>query len=134
MKRWAVNTLSLMVAVGLAGPLRAQQTSIVNFTCNIGGAPARLTAQVQAVTPADVWIDPNSGKFGGAVSPGDVNYYYGGSLISATARYSFTGTNGYADFVDLINNERFRVQMILRGQQLLMVVNPQGPGPVQYLC
>jgi PQQ-dependent catabolism-associated CXXCW motif protein len=55
-------------------------------------------------------------------------------LVSATARYSFTGENGYADFVDLIRNERFRVQMIPQGQQLLMVVNPQGPGPVQYMC
>jgi hypothetical protein len=135
MRKRILYALSLMAAVGLvAGPIHAQQTTTVNYNCNIEGAPARLTAQVRAVTPAGVWIDPNSGKFGGAVSSGEVNYYYGGSLISATARYSFTGTNGYADFVDLIKNERFRVQMILQGQQLLMVVNPQGPGPVQYLC
>jgi PQQ-dependent catabolism-associated CXXCW motif protein len=126
--------LSLMAAVGLAGPIHASTITTVNFNCNIEGAPARLTAQVEAVNPAAVFMDPNSGKFGGVVSPGETNYYYGGTLVSATARYSFTGTNGYADFVDLIRNERFRVQMILRGQQLLMVVNPQGPGPVQYLC
>jgi PQQ-dependent catabolism-associated CXXCW motif protein len=124
-----------MAAVGLAGPIYAQRPTItVTFNCNLEGAPARLTAQVQAVTPAGVWIDPDLGKFAGAISTGEVNYYYGGSLVSATARYSFTGTNSYADFVDLIKNERFRVQMILQVPQLLMVVNPQGPGPVQYLC
>jgi PQQ-dependent catabolism-associated CXXCW motif protein len=129
-----VHALFLMAAVGMAGPIHAQQTTNVTYNCNIEGAPARLTAQVQAITPADVCIDPNSGKFCGAISPGEVNYYYGGTLVSATARYSFTGVNGYADFVDLIKNERFRVQMIPQGQQLLMVVNPQGPGPVKYLC
>jgi hypothetical protein len=88
-----------------------QRTAVVNFVCSIEGAPAQLTAQVQAVNEAGVWIDP-SGLFGGSVATGNVNYFYQGSLTSATARYSFTGTNQFADFVDLISNERFRVQMI----------------------
>jgi Zn-dependent alcohol dehydrogenase len=120
--------------LGFAGPLQAQQTTILNYTCDLGGAPAQLTAEVQAVTPAGVFVDPGSGQFGGAISTGEVNYYYQGTLVSATARYSFTGENGFADFVDLVNNERFRVQMIVQGSQLLMVINPHGPGPVQYLC
>jgi PQQ-dependent catabolism-associated CXXCW motif protein len=79
-------------------------------------------------------MDPNRGKFEGSIDSGVVNYHYQGSLVSATSRYSFTGTNAFADFVDLISNERFRAQMIVQGQQLLMIVNPHGPGPVQYLC
>ena len=127
----------ILIATGLLGfaaPLQAQQTTILSYTCDLGGAPAQLTAEVQAVTPAGVFMDPSSGQFGGAISTGEVNYYYQGSLVSATARYSFTGENGFADFVDLVNNERFRAQMIVQGSQLLMVVNPHGPGPVQYLC
>src|SRR5213594_4333773 len=103
-----------MSAVGLAGSLHAQQqqTTIVNYVCNIGGAPAQLTAQVQEVRPAAIFQGPTGG-FGGAISTGEVNYYYQGSLVSGTARYSFTGENAFADFVDLINNERFRAQFVI---------------------
>src|SRR5262249_47379312 len=111
--------LGLMSAIGFVGPLHAQQTTIVNFICNIDGAPAQLTAQVEAVSPAGIFMTP-SGQFGGSIPTGEVNYYYQGSLTSATARYSFTGENGFADFVDLLKNERFRAQMILQGQQLLI--------------
>jgi len=124
----------LVSTLCLAVPAQAQQrTAVVNFVCSIEGAPAQLTAQVQAVNEAGVWIDP-SGLFGGSVATGNVNYFYQGSLTSATARYSFTGTNQFADFVDLISNERFRVQMIPQGTQLLLIINPQGPGPVRYMC
>lgn len=34
----------------------------------------------------------------------------------------------------LAAGERFRVQFVVQGPQLLMIVNPFGPGPVQYLC
>ena len=102
--------------------------------CNIEGAPAQLTAQVQAVSPAGVFMD-GAGMFAGSVPTGEVNYYYQGTLVSVTgARYSFQGENQFADFVDLNTNDRFRVQFIVQGPQLLMIVNPQGPGPVQYLC
>lgn len=124
----------LISALCLAGPVQAQQVSVVSYVCNIEGAEAQLTAQVQAVSPAGVFLGPQ-GQFGGAVGTNEVNYYYQGSLVSATgARYSFTGENQFADFVDLNTNDRFRVQMIVQGQMLLMIINPQGPGPVQYLC
>ena len=101
--------------------------------CNIEGAPAQLTAQVQAVSPAGVFMD-GAGMFAGSVPTGEVNYYYQGTVVSATSRYSFQGENQFADFVDLNTNDRFRVQFVIQGPQLLMIVNPFGPGPVQYLC
>jgi PQQ-dependent catabolism-associated CXXCW motif protein len=123
----------LIALVGLVGQAQAQQTTVASYTCNIEGAPAQLTAQVQVVRPAGVFMG-SDGKFGGAIDTGEVNYYYQGTLTSATSRYTFTGENQYADFVDLATNDRFRVQFIVQGQQMLMIVNPFGPGPVQYLC
>ena len=95
------------------------------------GAPGQLTAQVQAVNSAGVFMD-SGGRFGGSIATGDVNYFYQGTLISQANRYTFTGTNGFADFVDLSNNTRFRVQMIVQGAQLLMII--EGPGREQYPC
>jgi hypothetical protein len=106
----------------------------VTYQCNIEGVPAQLTAQVQAVSPAGVFLD-SSGRFGGSIATGEVNYHYQGTLISATGgRYSFTGENQFAEFVDLNTSARFRAQMIAQGPMLLMIVNPHGPGPVQYVC
>jgi hypothetical protein len=122
-------------AIGLTGPALAQQVSTVVYICNIEGAQAQLTAQVQAVNSAGVFMDPTTGGFGGSVSTGEVNYYYQGTLVSQTGgRYSFTGENAFADFVDLNTNDRFRVQFNVQGQVLQMIINPQGPGPVQYFC
>ena len=124
---------ALALALGLAAPAQAQQVTVVTYVCNIEGAPAQLTAQVQAVSPAGVFMD-GAGMFAGSVPTGEMNYYYQGTVVSATSRYSFQGENQFADFVDLNTNDRFRVQFVIQGPQLLMIVNPFGPGPVQYLC
>jgi hypothetical protein len=124
---------SIVSAICLAVPGHAQQVSVVTYLCNIEGAPAQLTAQVQAVNTAGVFMD-GAGMFAGSIPTGEVTYYYQGMVVSATSRYSFQGENQFADFVDLNSNERFRVQFIVQGPQLLMIVNPFGPGPVQYLC
>jgi hypothetical protein len=124
----------LISAMCLMGSAHAQQVSTVVYICNIEGAQAELTAQVQAVNSAGVFMD-SSGMFGGSVSTGEVRYYYQGTLISQTGgRYSFTGENAFADFLDLNTNDRFRVQMNVQGQMLQLIINPQGPGPVQYFC
>ena len=120
--------------IWLAAPAHAAQVTTVTYLCNIEGAQAQLTAQVQAVNTAGIYLD-SSGLFGGSIPTGEVMYYYQGSLVSVTGgRYSFQGENAFADFVDLNTNDRFRVQFVVQGPQLLMIVNPQGPGPVQYLC
>jgi PQQ-dependent catabolism-associated CXXCW motif protein len=124
---------AVIATLCFALPAQAQRVTTVNYTCNIEGAPGQLTARVQAVNGAGVYIDA-SGFFAGSVPTGEVNFFYEGSLTSVGGRYSFTGTNQYADFVDLTTNDRFRVQMIPQGTQLLMIINPQGPGPVRYVC
>jgi hypothetical protein len=131
MDRKAAILAGVLSVAGLSSPSHAAATFV--WTCNIEGAPARLTAQVEAVSPAGVYMDPH-GFFAGSIATGEVNYLYGGTLVSASARYSFTGRNQYADFLDLQTNARFRVQMIVQGRSLLMVVNPFGPGPVRYGC
>lgn len=131
MDRKAALLGGVLAIAGLSSPAQAAATFV--WTCNIEGAPARLTAQVEAISPAGVYMDPH-GFFTGSIASGEVNFYYGGSLVSASARYSFTGQNQYADFVDLQSNARFRVQMIVQGRSLVMVVNPFGPGPVRYAC
>ena len=123
----------LISTLCFAVPAQAQRVAIVDYVCNVEGAQAQLTAKVQAVNGAGVFVDA-SGLFAGSVSTGEVNFFYEGALTSATGRYSFTGTNQFADFVDLTTNDRFRVQMIPQGTQLLLIINPQGPGPVRYMC
>ena len=126
----------LISTICLTVPVHPQQRAVTYvYICNIEGAQAQLTAQVQAVNSAGVFIDQTTGAFGGSIATGDVNYYYQGTLVSQTgARYSFQGENAFADFVDLNTNDRFRVQFNVQGQVLQMIINPQGPGPVQYFC
>ena len=75
-----------------------------------------------------------AGLFAGSISTGEVNYYYQGTLDSATGHYSFTGENAYANFTDLVRNERFIVQFVLQGQVLVLIANPHGPQPTKYAC
>lgn len=114
-------------------PSFAQQISTVSYVCDLGGAPAQLTAQVETI--ADTGIVQNSqGWITGVIGMEGVNYRYQGELASATARYVFTGENQFADFTDMGTNERFHVKMITEGNILTMIINPETPQPVTYQC
>lgn len=110
-------------SIATAGVVR-----MYNYNCNIGGAPARLTSRVETIRGA--------GLVRGRIIPTpDVSYVYEGELVSRTAHYYFTGRDAFADFVDAGRRERFRVQFVHQGNnRLIMIANPQGPGPAQYLC
>lgn len=126
----------LILALALAvcpTPSSAQQISTVRYVCDLGGAPAQLTAQVETIGDAGI-VQNSQGDITGVIGTGDVNYHYQGELTSATARYVFTGENQFADFTDLGTNERFHVQMISQGQALTMIINPETPQPVTYQC
>ena len=133
MLKAAAFAVGLISVTCFAAPALAQQTASFTYACNVEGALAQLTTRVQAVSSTGVFLDP-AGMFAGAAATGDVNFFYEGELVSNVAHYTFSGTNQYADFLDANNRERFRVQMIVEGQTLRMIINPQGPGPVQYLC
>ncbi len=111
----------------------AQQVSTVNYTCDLGGAPAQLTAQVETIGDAGI-VQNSQGDITGVIGTGDVNYHYQGELVSQTARYAFTGENQFADFTDLNTNDRFHVQMLAQGAALTLVINPENPQPVMYQC
>jgi hypothetical protein len=131
MRRAPAFAAGLISVVCLAAPAQAAQISVVVYQCNLNGVPGQLTAQVEAINSAGVWMD-SGGRFAGSVATGDVNYYYQGTLVSQTGRYSFTGTNGFADFVDLSSNTRFRVQMVPQGNILALII--EGPAREQYVC
>lgn len=130
--RAASAVIAGLVTTLLAAPAYAGRTAVLNFTCDLGGAPAQLTMQVEIVASGGFLPD---GSGGGTVVPlGEVTYYTQGTLTSATGRYSFHGENEFADFVDQLTNDRFRVRMIADGQQLMLIINPEGPGPRPHLC
>lgn len=133
MKRLATVGFAFISAICLSFHAQAQRTAVYTWTCNIEGAPAQLTAQVEAINSAGVFVD-SSGMFAGAIGTGEVNYYYQGRLVSATAQYVFTGQNQFADFTDLGTQARFRVQFIAQGPMLLLIANPEGPQPARYGC
>src|SRR5262245_30915044 len=82
-----VLAAALISTLCLAASAQAQpKIAILNYACNIEGAQAQLTARVQAVTGAGIFIDP-SGFFAGSI-PADTNFFYEGQLTSQGGRYS----------------------------------------------
>jgi hypothetical protein len=133
MPRTVALAAALFSALSLSGPASAQRGTVFNWTCNLDGAPGQLTAQVEAVSSAGVFVDAG-GLFAGAIPTNEVNYYYQGTLVSATASYVFSGENAFADFTDLSTSARFRVKFVAEGPKLVLIANPEGPQPAQYIC
>lgn len=122
----------LIISQLVSMPCKAQSSN-VSYVCDLGGASAQLTAQVESIGDAGI-VQNSQGWISGVIGTGDSNLHYQGELVSATARYIFTGENQFADFTDMNTNERFHVQMIAQGPQLLLVIDPETPQPVQYMC
>lgn len=125
--------LAAISLTALATPDLSAQTSTVQYSCNIGGMPAQLTAQIEVVGGTGRVIG-SQGQITGVIGTGDSMVYYQGQLVSQTGSYSFVGENEYADFTDNYTYERFRARMQAQGNYLLITVNPFGPMPVQYSC
>ena len=123
--------VAMLIAFAAVTPAAAPaQARTYQWQCNLGGQPARLVAQVEYLRGGG----PTYGYNSGFVGDGSTNLVYSGQLVSASARYSFTGENGFADFVEAGSGQRFRVQFIAQGRQLMLVANPEGPGPTRYMC
>ena len=133
MTRTIALAAALLSTLSMSGPALAQRAAVFNWVCNLDGAPGQLTAQVEAISSAGVFVDPN-GLFAGTIQTNEVNYHYQGTLVSASASYVFTGENAFADFTDLSTSARFRVKFVAQGPKLLLIANPEGPQPAQYLC
>lgn len=106
-----------------------------SFNCDLGGVNGVLTMDVEAINSTGVVFGAGSSPdITGVVATGGVLYVTSGTVESATASYSFTGENNFADFVDRYTSDRFRVEWIQTTTGLYMVVNPFGPGPTMYDC
>jgi PQQ-dependent catabolism-associated CXXCW motif protein len=130
-----ISALSFTVSLHAQQMIQQQRQFRGEYTCSVEGAQARLTSDVVAVEQVVVYMDP-TGKNQGVIPTGDVNFQYGGTLVSASSSYTFTGTNSFATFTNQRAPERFDAKFELspQGDKVLITVNPFGPGPVQYLC
>jgi hypothetical protein len=105
------------------------------FDCDLQGLNGELQLDVEAVNTTGIVYGPGPNPdISGVIGTGSVTYITAGSLRSATAQYVFTGDNQFADFTDVANSQRFRVQWVPNAQGLTMVINPFGPGPTQHTC
>lgn len=109
------------------------------FECDLGGVPAPLLTAIEVVSNTGIiWGGTSSNRtITGVVGTGDYTLYSAGLLFSSSAAYTFTGQGDFADFTNLDNYERFRVQWLTdsaRPAWLGVLVNPFGPGPVTYDC
>lgn len=105
------------------------------YDCDLNGANGELSIDIEAIGSTGIVFGsgPNP-DITGVIGTGDYTYYTAGSLTSATAYYTFTGENSFADFLDRNTLDRFRVQWNLVDGGLIMVVNPFGPQPAQHSC
>jgi len=120
---------------GATGGGQSSNKARFSFDCDLNGANGDLTMDVEAIgTSGVVFGSGASPDITGVIATGSVLYVTSGRLESATASYSFTGENNFADFVDSYTRDRFRVEWIQTTTGLYMVVNPFGPGPTMHDC
>lgn len=105
------------------------------FDCDLNGATAVLTMEVEAINTAGIVFGPGANPdITAVIGTGQVLYVTAGELRSNVALYTFTGENNFADFVDMATFDRFLVQWVGADDGLTMVINPFGPGPAQHSC
>lgn len=133
--------LSLLctVACGDDDPSEAARTGSNRarflFNCDLQGANGVLTMDVEAIrTTGLTWGPGVNPDITGVIATGGFTYLTEGELRSSVALYRFTGENQFADFWDTASFERFRVQWVANNDDLVMVINPFGPGPTQHFC
>lgn len=120
-----------------AGAVQGAPSNRARFTfdCDLQGAVGQLTVDVEVVQSAGaVWGPGPNPQITGVIGDQGAIYYTAGELRSDVAYYTFTGENQFADFVEPATYQRFRVQWILQGESLVMVINPFGEGPAYHMC
>lgn len=115
----------------------ANASNMARFTydCNLQGVIASMILDAEAVGSTGIVFGsgPNP-DITGVIGTGNYTLYTSGEVVSNVARYIFTGENQFADFTNTATFERFRVKWVSQDDDLIMVVNPFGPGPVQHFC
>jgi hypothetical protein len=128
----------ILACRGDGGPAAANARSNrarFTFDCNLQGANAVLQMDVEAVGTTGITFGAGaSPAITGVIGTGGVTYITAGEVRSATALYTFTGDNNFAEMLDQATLQRFRVRWDSAPNGLVMTVNPFGPGTVQYAC
>jgi hypothetical protein len=117
------------------GPAPVSNRALFVFDCDLQGVTGVLNITVEVVgTTGIVFGSGSNPDITGVIGTGNVSYLTAGDLRSPVAYYTFTGRDGFADFVEPATNQRFLVQWVINGQQLNMIINPFGQGPTQHAC
>jgi hypothetical protein len=105
------------------------------YDCDLQGVIGSMILDAEAVGSTGIVFGsgPNP-DITGVIGTGNYTLYTSGEVVSNVARYIFTGENQFADFTNTATFERFRVQWVSQDDDLIMVVNPFGPGPAQHFC
>ena len=125
----------LAAAASIATPAAAQagRVTTINYVCDLGGVPARLTAQVETLQDCGSTQDRYRGAM--PICTGSKIRYAGQVVSQSGATYRFTGENAYADFSAVGWNERFRVRFDAQGDYLQMTINPEnGSQATRHMC
>jgi hypothetical protein len=134
---FALFVAAISFTAGFLPTAGAAQNLMLEYRCDLGGAPARMVMQVQYVNSSGLSIRQGAVPSISGVFPTGVLVYTSGEMRSAVAGYSFVGENQFADFTTLGTNERFRVQWVLdpANNGLWMVINPfAGAGAQRHFC
>lgn len=132
MKHSIVSVLALLVMFCGASPAMAQPINL-SLVCNLGGVAAPM--QMEVHHQSAYGVSSNARGHISGVFPTGINVYTAGVLQGSNVKYSFTGTNNFADFTEYPSGNRFRVKWILDPQNngLWMVVNPFS-GASRHFC
>ncbi|MEL7367837.1 MAG: hypothetical protein AAFN74_02910 [Myxococcota bacterium] len=142
--KWLCGWLPLLVLGAAAAcggdggdddPSSLSSSARFTYDCDLFGLVGKLTINVEAINAAGVVFGPGpTPDITAVIATGDVTLRTAGDLRSDVAYYTFTGRDSFADFTEASTFERFRVQWIVNGTQLTMVINPFGSIPTRQLC
>lgn len=127
--------LALLTALSPAALAAQNATERQVYICDLNGMPGQLTVDVEVVGNSGIAWGAGPNPLPTPVPTGDVTIYTAGELRSGAAYYTFRGENAYADWVDHMTNQRFRVEWQPQPDgSLILVINPFGPGPSRHYC
>jgi len=128
-----MRTLFVSALFAMPSLVNAQKM-VVEYTCNVGGVPASLVAQIQVIGGAGI-VQDGQGNITGVIEGQGGTTYVAGEMRSPTAYYTFRGENDLADFTDHSTGARFTVQWVPQSAtSMIVVVNPfERAGPRSFV-
>ena len=117
-------TTILALCVGMFAS-SAQAATTYNLTCNLGGVESSMVSNVEIVNNHGIVVGPGANPMiTGVIGTGDYTIYSSGEIRNPHAHYVFNGVGEYADVVDMITGQRFRIRFELAQGGLYIIPNP----------